>query len=71
MQLRLMTYQECSVCRENSIGSDNNPYKTNNHEIPVCPNCKQEVSKETQSDKNYKKRSTRFINKITKEQSDN
>jgi len=68
MQLRLMIYQECSVCRENPIGSDN-PYKTTNY--AMCPNCKQNVSKETESDKNYRKRWKRFINKITKEQSDN
>ena len=62
MQLRLMTYQECKLCRENPIGSDN-PYKTNNHATSACPNCKQEVSKETQSDKNYRKRLARFVNK--------
>jgi len=67
MQLRLSIYQtiyqECSICRENLIGSDN-PFKTNNNNYSVCPNCIQEVSKETQSDKNYRKRWKRFVNKI-------
>jgi len=55
-----MIYQECSLCRENSIGSDN-PYKITNY--AMCPNCKQNVSKETENDKNYRKRWTRFVNK--------
>jgi len=73
MELRLSIYQtiyqECSLCRENLIGSHNPFNKTDNYS--ACPNCKQDVSKETESDKNYRKRWKRFINKITKEQSDN
>jgi hypothetical protein len=72
MQLRLSIYQtiyqECSLCRENLIGSHNpfngshNPFnQTNNYS--ACPNCKQDVSKETESDKNYRKRWKRFVNK--------
>jgi hypothetical protein len=73
MQLRLSIYQtiyqECSLCRENLIGSHNpfngsyNPLnQTSNYS--ACPNCKQNVSKETESDKNYRKRWKRFVNKM-------
>ena len=74
MELRLSIYQtiyqECSLCRENLIGSHNPfnqticatiPLSANNYS--ACPNCKQDVSKETQSDKNYRKRWKRFVNK--------
>jgi hypothetical protein len=68
MYLEMSLDLECSLCRENDINSpETKSFDVIFHGIAnkynMCPNCKQEVSKDTQNNKNYRKRWTRFVNK--------
>ena len=59
---------ECSLCRDNDINSpEAKSFDVIFHGIAkkynMCHKCNQEVSKDTENDKNYRKRWTRFVNK--------